>query len=159
MFQQPYIRLWKCVFQSNWTSLACMKNQDLKPCSTLTYYSVWDTNGVTWRVSIVHQTVKQIIFKKVAGYSSAIFNLTPAQISGAFRAPIASMLGFFVKLVSGWKLLASITKSSILAVDGPGYISVFYQKTSQCNLNSCHWFRSMKKEYGNFPFSPDIILK
>ena len=107
------------------------------------------------------------------------------------------MLGFFVKLFSGRKLITNARKSVILDVtmaldtspcffkkpsNAPCFI-IYFNFWSQiralwkyCHVqremmkkiwqfvnfgagNSCHWVRSMKKEYRNFPFLHDSILK
>ena len=70
---------------------------------------------------------------------------------GAFRTPIASMLGFFVKLVSRWKLIANETKSSILDVGIILDTSLcFFRKASNAtcfiiHFNICSQIRTLWK--------------
>ena len=54
---------------------------------------------------------------------------------GAFKTRIASMLSFFVKLVSGWQLLTNDRKSSVLASAMVLDTSLLFQKTFQCSLS------------------------
>ena len=66
----------------------------------------------------------------------------------AFRTAIAPMLVFFVKLISGRKLLTNAIKNSILAVTMVLQTSLCFsfQKTFQCNLfHSLFWYLQSNK--------------
>ena len=129
---------------SNWISLATMKNQDLKP---LTHYLIEDEIQIRSLEEFKYFISLWNRLSLEKGHSSVILNLITWKnlkicynSKGTFSTTIAFMLRFFVKSVSGWKLLNNATKSSNLAVAMvlDTSLCIFFRKPSNvtiwCNL-------------------------